>query len=305
MNNTINLNISTNYYPFGSLMPNRYTSSGDYRYGFNGKENDDEVKGVTGSQQDYGFRIYDPRLGRFLSVDPLTASYPWYTPYQFAGNKPIWAIDLDGLEEYLYVFTYNDGNPVFVKKEYNLVWKDVSETSEQVHLRPYNKATGEKWNPEELGTVQYVYLDKDGKPMNIKRNLAGEFIEGKGDIIDDYSENWFGSIYIGPNNPQTEDGAYDYRREPQDEADKAALEHDKNYDDVEAVGASGVLSSKTTPADIELIKATQKTLNKGKGEKDAVTGKPVSTKTKARASFINKAFTRIVGAKAIGKELTK
>ncbi|MFM7431818.1 MAG: hypothetical protein ACKO1F_18270 [Flammeovirgaceae bacterium] len=33
-----------------------------------------------------------------LSVDPLTKSYPWYTPYQFAGNKPIIAIDLDGLE---------------------------------------------------------------------------------------------------------------------------------------------------------------------------------------------------------------
>ena len=34
-----------------------------------------------------------------MSVDPLTSSYPWYTPYQFAGNKPIAAIDLDGLEE--------------------------------------------------------------------------------------------------------------------------------------------------------------------------------------------------------------
>jgi hypothetical protein len=45
-------------------------------------------------------RIYDSRLGRFLSVDPLTKSYPWYTPYQFAGNTPIWAIDLDGLEEF-------------------------------------------------------------------------------------------------------------------------------------------------------------------------------------------------------------
>jgi hypothetical protein len=56
------------------------------------------VKG-TGNQQDYGMRIYDPRLGRFLSTDPLTKSYPWYTPYQFAGNKPIWAIDLDGAEE--------------------------------------------------------------------------------------------------------------------------------------------------------------------------------------------------------------
>ena len=44
--------------------------------------------------------MYAPRGGRFWSVDPLAPEYPWYTPYQFAGNKPIWAIDLDGLEEY-------------------------------------------------------------------------------------------------------------------------------------------------------------------------------------------------------------
>jgi hypothetical protein len=32
-------------------------------------------------------------------VDPLSPSYPWYTPYQFAGNKPIEFIELEGLEE--------------------------------------------------------------------------------------------------------------------------------------------------------------------------------------------------------------
>ena len=48
---------------------------------------------------DYGFRIYNPSLSRFLSVDPLFKTYSWYTPYQFAGNKPIIAVDLDRLEE--------------------------------------------------------------------------------------------------------------------------------------------------------------------------------------------------------------
>ena len=43
-------------------------------------------------------RIYDPRLSRFLSVDPLTMQYPELTPYQFASNTPIQAIDLDGIE---------------------------------------------------------------------------------------------------------------------------------------------------------------------------------------------------------------
>lgn len=85
-------------------MPGRkYTQpNSSYRYGFNGKENDNEVKG-EGNQQDYGMRIYDPRLVRFLSVDPITKSYPELTPYQFASNTPIQAIDLDGLEAIAYV----------------------------------------------------------------------------------------------------------------------------------------------------------------------------------------------------------
>jgi RHS repeat-associated protein len=57
-----------------------------YRFGFNGKEMDNEVSG-GGNSYDYGFRIYNPRLGRFLSTDPLTSSFPYYTPYQYAGNK--------------------------------------------------------------------------------------------------------------------------------------------------------------------------------------------------------------------------
>jgi RHS repeat-associated protein len=85
------------YYAFGMVMPQRQFSAGAYRYGFNGKENDNEVSG-SGNQYDYGFRIYNPRLGRFLSTDPLFKSYPELTPYQFASNTPIKAIDLDGLE---------------------------------------------------------------------------------------------------------------------------------------------------------------------------------------------------------------
>lgn len=84
-------------YPFGMLVPNRHGSSDSYRYGFNGKEKDDEIKGV-GVQYDYGFRIYDARIGKFLSQDPLFQSYPQLTPYQFAQNDPVRNIDIDGLE---------------------------------------------------------------------------------------------------------------------------------------------------------------------------------------------------------------
>ncbi|HRF77457.1 MAG TPA: RHS repeat-associated core domain-containing protein, partial [Chitinophagales bacterium] len=100
-------NGTTNYYesdvmsaqdydPFGMLLVGRSWSV-SYRYGFNGKEMDAETYG-QGNIYDYGFRIYNPRLGKFLSVDPLAATYPWYSTYHFASNNPIFFIDIDGLE---------------------------------------------------------------------------------------------------------------------------------------------------------------------------------------------------------------
>jgi len=93
--------------PFGSVMLGRDFSGEKYRFGFNGKVDDDEIKGASNSIN-YDVRIFDPRLGRFLSVDPLTKMFPFYSPYQFAGNKPIVAIDLDGREELDYR-TYQQG----------------------------------------------------------------------------------------------------------------------------------------------------------------------------------------------------
>ncbi len=57
---------------FGQEMPGRNFSSNTYKFGFNGKENDNEVYGSTGTFQDYGMRMYDTRVCRFISVDPLT-----------------------------------------------------------------------------------------------------------------------------------------------------------------------------------------------------------------------------------------
>ncbi len=92
------------------MMVGRNFSVADYRFGFNSKEKDDEVNG-SGTTYNYGFRIYSSRLSRFLSIDPLFQAYPWYTPYQFAGNNSIWAIDLDGLEELIMVrHQYADGH---------------------------------------------------------------------------------------------------------------------------------------------------------------------------------------------------
>ena len=87
------------YYPGGMVIPERSFSSAHYRYGFNNQEGDDEIKGF-GNSYDFGERMVDVRLSRPISVDPLAAQFPWWSPYQFAGNSPIRFIDLDGAEAY-------------------------------------------------------------------------------------------------------------------------------------------------------------------------------------------------------------
>ena len=78
-------------------MPNRHANTGDYRYGFQGQEMDDEIKG-EGNSLNYTFRMHDPRVGRFFATDPLEFKFPFYSPYQFSSNTPIVAIELEGLE---------------------------------------------------------------------------------------------------------------------------------------------------------------------------------------------------------------
>ncbi|WP_127125374.1 RHS repeat domain-containing protein [Pseudoflavitalea rhizosphaerae] len=87
----------TDYYAFGMQMPGRKWSLGNYRYGFNGKENDNEVKG-EGNSVSFKYRVHDPRLGRFLSVDPIASQYPYNSPYAFAENKVVQFLELEGLE---------------------------------------------------------------------------------------------------------------------------------------------------------------------------------------------------------------
>ncbi|WP_439484055.1 RHS repeat-associated core domain-containing protein [Cyclobacterium plantarum] len=70
---------------------------GAYRYGFQGQERDDEIKG-EGRSINFKYRMHDPRLGRFFSVDPLDSEYPWNSPYAFSENKLIDHKELEGLE---------------------------------------------------------------------------------------------------------------------------------------------------------------------------------------------------------------
>jgi len=104
---------TTKYPPFNTLSMATWhfcNNKNGYRFAFNGKELDNEGMGGGGSTYDYGFRIYNAQLGKFLSVDPLMKKFPWYTPYQFAGNTPLAAVDLDGLEELIIIRWYDGDN---------------------------------------------------------------------------------------------------------------------------------------------------------------------------------------------------
>jgi RHS repeat-associated protein len=87
---------NSDYYPFGYPIRFRTHSTG-YRYGFNGQEGDGEI---YGDKLNYAFqyRMYDARIGRFWSVDPLKSDYPWNSTYAFAENRVIDGIDLEGQE---------------------------------------------------------------------------------------------------------------------------------------------------------------------------------------------------------------
>ncbi|MBK7110405.1 MAG: RHS repeat-associated core domain-containing protein [Chitinophagales bacterium] len=90
-------------YPFGMLTPGRNWSSGsEYRFGFNGKESDTETYG-DGNSYDFGERIYDARLGRWMSVDPMSGKYANLSPYVYTANNPILYIDRNGKDYEVYV----------------------------------------------------------------------------------------------------------------------------------------------------------------------------------------------------------
>jgi RHS repeat-associated protein len=84
---------TTDYYAFGMQMADRSWNTEGYRYGMNGMEADNEVKGV-GVSYSTEYRIYDSRLGRWLSTDPKIQ--PYESPYVGMNNSPNWRNDPKG-----------------------------------------------------------------------------------------------------------------------------------------------------------------------------------------------------------------
>jgi RHS repeat-associated protein len=133
-----------------------------YRSGFQGQEEDDELKG-DGNSVNYEFRMHDPRLGRFFAIDPLFKSFPHNSSYAFSENVVINAIELEGLEKIDVYNQWTDKNGVFHKK--------FSHTE-------YDKGLSENVN-------KYRTFDAHGKVKHVKmtsKESSKQFVASGGQV---------------------------------------------------------------------------------------------------------------------------
>jgi RHS repeat-associated protein len=107
--------------------------SGGYRYGFQGQERMDEVKGA-GNSWDYKYRMHDPRLGRFFAVDPLFREYSYNSVYAFSENSVIAFIELEGLEKVEYWTGYGSER----KMTETFQWNKVTDQTKEAFLRKHD-----------------------------------------------------------------------------------------------------------------------------------------------------------------------
>jgi hypothetical protein len=119
--------------------------------------------------------MQDTRLGRFFAVDPLTKKYPFYTPYQFAGNTPIEARELEGLEPSHTAqkspcegcgspckeATLEDGDYFsdVQDQKYTTTFSGISESNFQAFKRTFTTDPGKAIDNDR---AQYRLVDRDG-----------------------------------------------------------------------------------------------------------------------------------------------
>ncbi len=260
------------------LMPGRkYAASELYKYGFNGKDNDNEVKG-EGNQQDYGLRIYDPRLGKFVSLDPISQKYPELTPYQFASNRPIDGTDLDGAEYIVFhvkITRDAQGKPVFSKK-IALDNRGLSALQMAfVHQRPdyainFYESFSESFGSEGRG-FKWVYFDENDKQIGepvwqMKQSLFFNFshsgyYSGAGSITK-YGPGTSTGLYPELNND------YDFSYTPMNRADEISKEHDMTQENTIIQPQGWLEDVRTLPSDIVLKYKVDQALKKSHWESE-------------------------------------
>lgn len=155
------IKMEQDYYSFGMRMPGRSNTYGnsdvDYRYAFQGMEQDNEVSG-NGNSYTTEFRQYDPRLGRWKSLDPLMHMFPSMSPYCGFDNNPIYYTDIYGLS------SDGPGDPP-KKMDGERSFDDKNADANEMVLLPDTPTEGQ--------TVSFEYTNGDGSTTTSTWTYAG------------------------------------------------------------------------------------------------------------------------------------
>jgi RHS repeat-associated protein len=159
---------ATDNYVFGMTMPGRSYQSDKYRFGFNGKEKD---KDISSGDLDFGARIYDGRIGRWLSVDPLQVRFPGLSPYNFCYNSPLNVVDPDGKLGIHVTVQYNSAT-----KTYTVLSITIDDDLKAV---PYSNRAGKIVEHPDIGMnyfnyAEITFVDGNGK-VTSKQNKTMSF----------------------------------------------------------------------------------------------------------------------------------
>lgn len=157
---------ATDYSPFGVQLQTRnlfLTVLGNvpYRFGFNSMEKDDEIKG-SGNSYDFGARMLDPRLGRWLTIDPLAGKQPSFSPYKAFLNSPVIFNDPDGKDEFLVIIVKSEKSGAQLRIA---VPKPITNFVRAGNIREAGNSTTiyEKQNYYDFKTVVTITVGSDGK----------------------------------------------------------------------------------------------------------------------------------------------
>jgi RHS repeat-associated protein len=163
------------YYAFGFDMPGRHGGVADYEFSFNGKL-DDKWNGNTSAYSDFGNRISDNRLGRWMSEDAHRYKYPSLSPYQMMANNPIIFKDKNGDDIIVYGIDINTNKPtpILIIKTDLIVAEKYTDVPAQIVNTPYDVIVHQPGKPVKFDLDKYLELILNVKDQNTIAKLLLE-----------------------------------------------------------------------------------------------------------------------------------
>lgn len=149
---------------------------------------DNEVYDADGTSINYEFRMHDPRIGRFLSIDPLSKKYAWNSPYAFSENRVIDAVELEGLESSITIhflqktYTHGFGTVLEVVNTKTIPWYTTKYAKE--HLE---EGHAQFSGPMGMGTYAFYFDMSSGK--SVKKGML-KYAKGRTMEFSEGYKNW-------------------------------------------------------------------------------------------------------------------